>query len=243
MITKTENKFMAVAQELHEHNEVKTTFGGKNPYKMLKSYTFIDFVKFYEDRLAQTFYKVVRSMPSSINCPDYRTLISDMYARSLDRHFYQLKDNKAIGYDMLYNNSLTISLKTMQTRLFQRSKKRCSGLTKPVTIILKNKMNSGVNRTDKDLYSDYLLGVSARYNDDEESYIVKFGVATFSVVEKYIPKESSNDQVKVCIPDSEWSFISKTYKIKCPKTPDSEERKNNILNTGLDNIYFELQGV
>lgn len=223
--------------------EVKNTFLGKNPYKMLTSYTFVDFIRFNEERFAQTFYNVVKGVPDSMNCGDYRMLISDMYSRTLDRNFYQLKDCKSIGYDMLYNNSLRISMKTMQTKLFQRPKLRGEGLTTPTTIVLKNKLSTGDNDTNTDLYCDYLFGVSAFYDKKTGEYVISFGVVPFGVVKKYIPVKSDNDQVKVCIPNDEWSFISKTYRIHTPKTAEQEERKNNVLNTGLDNIYFELQRI
>jgi hypothetical protein len=221
--------------------EIKNTFSGKNPYKMLTSYTFVDFIKFNEERLANTFYKVVKSIPSTMNCPDYRALISDAYARTLDREFYQLKDTKSIGYDLLYNNALRTSIKSMQTELFQRLRPNGKGLTVPKPIILKNKLTPGENKIDIDMYFDYLLGVSAYYDAKTEEYVVSFGVVPFGVVQNFIPKESANDQVKVRIPNDSWSFISKTYRIKNAKTAEQEERKNNILNTGLDNIYFELQ--
>lgn len=221
--------------------EIKNTFSGKNPYIMLTSYTFVDFVRFNEERLANTFYNVIKSIPSTMNCPDYRTMISDAYARTLDREFYQLKDTKSIGFDLLYNNALRVSIKSMQTELFQRSKPRGKGLTVPKQIILKNKLKSGESKIDIEMYFDYLLGVSAYYDSKTEDYVVSFGVVPFGVVEKFIPKESITDQVKVSIPNNEWSFISKTYRIHNPKTAEQEERKNNILNTGLDNIYFELQ--
>ena len=231
------------AEVMATEEEVKNTFSGKNPYRMLTSYTFVDFVKFNEEKLAKTFYSVARSIPSTMNCCDYRALISDMYARTIDRNFYQLKDCKSIGYDMLYNNSLRISLKTMQTRLFQRNKLRGGGLTTPRPIILKNKLVSGKNSLDVDLYGDYLLAVSSYYDKATEEYVISFGVVSFGIVQKYIPTNSVNDQVKVAIPDSDWAFISKTYRINDPKNVEQEERRNNVLNTGLDNIYFEMQRI
>jgi hypothetical protein len=223
--------------------EVKNTFSGKNPYYMLTSYLFVDFVRFNEEKLAQTFYKVARSIPTSMNSADYRFMISDDYARTLDRNFYQFKDTKSIGYDLLYNNSSTISLKSMQIEIFQRPYIRGKGITKARTIILKNKLSGITNSLASDEYFDYLLGVSTVYEVKTGDYVISFGTVPFETVKKYILPESKNDQVLVRIPNDEWSFISKTYRIHDPKTAEREERKNNILNTGLDNIYFELQRI
>lgn len=222
--------------------EIRHTFATKNPYSMLKSSTFVDFVRVYEERIADAIYKVIRAIPSTMNSADYRTLLSDMYSRTLDRKFYQLKDQKSVGFDMIYNHGTRLSLKTIQMDWFQRPRISRKGITVPKPIMLKNVLSDGTRQVLKEDYFDYMLFVSAYYDKNTEEYVVKFGTVSYETVEKMKPYYV-NGQMRVKIPNSKWSFISKTYRIHNPKSVEVEERKNNVLNTGLDNIYFELQRV
>jgi len=218
------------------------SMSSKNPYRMLKSSTFVDFVKIYEERIANTIFRIVRSIPTSMNDMDYRSLLSDMYARTFDREFYQLKDRKSVGFDMVYNNSVNISVKTFQTEVFQRPKLSGKGLTKPKEIMLKNFLSKGKGFMDKTDYFDYILLISAYYDNRTREYVIKFGTTSFESVKEMKPYVHKG-QMRVLIPNKNWFFISKTYRVEYAKAGEVEERKNNVLNTGLDNIYFELQRV
>ncbi len=197
----------------------------RNRYEKLLNYC-----KKEKERLFEIFYVIISTIPQKVyRDADFRFEIGHHFSIFLDE-WTGLKENLDVGYDMVFENGLRVSIKHQQ-ELFGRPVLRGKGFTKPKEIALKNCRTTENKNTDITQILDCLLAVEGRrFNKGLVS--IRFALASKDTVQKYVKDKANTDQLVVKIPDNEWEFDSGAREFKME--PNEKEMFRNWNNRYMD---------
>lgn len=218
-----------------------------SPFAVLKPKTFIDYMKIRETEIARVLAEIINGLPAATNTYDNRFFKSETFCRVLEDEFSHINyDGRygTVGYDLTYNRSSKVSLK-FQGTIFQRQDRRTKDykLTKPRSVVLRNKLGGQDHVPTKESYFDYLLAVEGERDEKTGVVWVRFGVSPYEVVSENITYNGGkNDQVKCKIYNSDWEFLSEKHEFPTEVTDIRfNERTSDLFHTGFDNIARGLR--
>ena len=202
-------------------------------------YTFIDFVRNNTSKFFGAFNTFAQTAPTLFDVPDHRMLKGLYSCSCLERQFgcgpdYILRNEPAVGYDMLFHNGIKVSVKTMN-KVFQRPWKYSSEkLTNAGNLMVRNKLGCVTNSTDQDY--DYMIVAQTGFNKTTNTYDIGFAVATYETVCNNIIN-TNNDQIVANIENSGWDYFSgiETY-----WHSTDVNKQNVIFKTRLNDLFTEL---
>jgi hypothetical protein len=206
---------------------------------MVKEFDFLNFVKNNESKILDVIERCSQRLPSVLKELDNRFALGSYFPSMLiDQLGFPLTLTESIGYDMLYEKRVRLSVKS-QAEIFQRQKKDGT-LTLPNPIVMVNSLKkSQENKSVKYEFSnfEYLL-VIQRGQESRNKHIIGFGIISRENLNKFIMLHN-NDQIKVRIPNDGYEFIS-LRKSSLIWDAEKDNRLNKIVLQKKYEMYKEM---
>lgn len=214
---------------------------------------FVSFLERHENTVLDLVRIFSSSTPEMFNQHEYRPLIGDYMAAVLAHEFsdYPLSEGRLLyapseGYDMLFEwqpegttstVSRRISLKSVQVEIFERLRFNSTGkYTTPKEFVVKNRLGKGTGVLERN-FSDLLLLQRVPVSKAKFTGLL-YGVACASFDNIREHSQTTNDQIKVQIPNVSWDYFSGVHRV--PGFQDVSVEANRVFKRHLHGLYSEL---
>lgn len=199
---------------------------------------FIDFCAKEQNNIMSAIKLSSSNIPSCLNSADFRFNISHFICHTLTEMFGTKKELKFVfgnGYDILYNDTVKISVK-IQQEIFQHNKNN-GELSVPKKIVVKNCLGENVDINDIDL--DYVLLIQRGMLKSTNRTDIGFGVLS----KESLYKNNINvfgDQIIVNVENKYLDYYSGLYNNYVNIDDKYQKKLNSIFIRNMKRTFNSI---